>query len=359
MRKSMPTDAVTLSGGAGVSTRLVDDLRTVVRRATGDGTVDFAEPPRVLTGGFWARLVSFRLTPQLPDWSGPLVARVMPDAATAAKETVVQRAVGVQGYPTPWVVAAGGPDEGIDGQAYLVMDLAPGAPLLAGLDGIGTVTRLPSLARRLPNTLAGVLARLHRLDPSPVVAGLDVAGVRRPDLPSMLSWLEATAILLGRPDLADAASRLAADPRAHDQRIVICHGDLHPFNVLVAEDSRLTVLDWSTAVLAPAAYDVAFTSLLLAEPPVAVPRALQPVIKRAGNALSRRFLRAYEHLAEPVDRDDLAWYQAIVCLRARVEVAGWVAEGSLDQHRNHPWMVSGRAFASRLADCTGVRIVAL
>jgi aminoglycoside phosphotransferase (APT) family kinase protein len=335
---------------------LVDDLLTVVRRTIGDSDVEFAAAPEALTGGFWARLVSFQLLGAPPDWSGPLVARVMPDAATAAKETAFQGAVAAQGYPTPRVLAAGGPGEGIDGQAYLVMELAPGRPLLAGLDGVRVVTQLPSLVRRLPATLADVLAHLHQLDPAPAIHALDAAGVGLPDLPSMLALLEETAVMVGRSDLAAAAASLATRRPREEGDLVLCHGDLHPFNLIVADDGRVTVLDWSTAVVAPAGYDVGFTSLLLAEPPVVVPRPLQPIIRRAGRLLSRRFVQAYERAAGPIDDDTLAWYQAIACLRALVEVAGWVAVGGLDAHVGHPWLVAGDAFAARLSQRTGVAV---
>jgi aminoglycoside phosphotransferase (APT) family kinase protein len=333
---------------------LADELLRVVRRAVGDEGVGFVGLPEPLTGGFWARLMTFRLSGAPAAWSGELVARVMPDAATAVKETTFQRAVAAQGYPTPRVLAAGGPEEGIDGQAYMVMELAAGRPLLAGLDGVRALLQLPSLARRLPATLADVLARLHTVEPAPVVAELAATGVRRPDLQSMLVGLEEAAMNLGRADLATAAAWLAAHPPVGDQDVVICHGDMHPFNVLVDDQGAVTVLDWSAAVLAPAGYDLGFTSLLLAEPPLVLPGPLQPVARRAGRALSRRFLRAYERAgAVAVDRDALRWFQGLACLRALVEVAGWVAAGTIDGRAGHPWLLGGDALAGRLASLTG------
>jgi len=339
-----------------VKARLLDDLRRVLRCATGEPEVDFAEPPCPLTGGFWAQLVSFRLTGAPPEWGGPLVARVMPDPATAAKETAFQRAVAVQGYPTPRVHAAGGPDDGIDGQAYLVMDFAPGRPLLAGLDGVRALGQLPSLARRLPATLAGALAQLHRLDPAPVITGLDAAGLQPPSLPAMLTHLEDTATTLGRSDLAASAAWLANRPSEEDA-VVVCHGDMHPFNVLVDDAGGITVLDWSAALLAPATYDLGFTSLLLAEPPLTFPAPLRPLVRRAGRALSNRFVATYERASSvTVDRDVLAWNQAVICLRALVEVAGWVAAGAVDERVGHPWVLAAESFAARLGARTGVTV---
>jgi len=138
---------------------------------------------------------------------------------------------------------------------------------------------------------------------------------------------------------------------------VICHGDLHPFNLLVGAAGRVTVLDWSAALVAPAAYDVAFTSLLLSEPPLAVPRPLAPFTRSGGRLLARRFRRTYARaLGRDVDPGSLRWHEGVVCLRALVEVAHWAAAGELDAHRGLPWLIWGPAFAARLHRLTGAAV---
>ena len=138
---------------------------------------------------------------------------------------------------------------------------------------------------------------------------------------------------------------------------LICHGDLHPFNFLVDPDGAITVLDWSAARLGPGAYDVAFTGLVLAEPPVSVPRALRPLVRAVGRRLADRFRRNYaRRTATDIDPWSLRWNEGVVCLRTLVEVAGWDAEGGADERRGHPWLVSGPAFASRLSDLTGTAV---
>jgi aminoglycoside phosphotransferase (APT) family kinase protein len=337
---------------------LAERLLIVLRRVTGEPALAYDGPPLALAGGFWAELVSFRLQNAPEGWRGPLVARVMPDAMTAAKETVFQAEVAAQGFPTPTVHTSGGPHEGVNGRAFMVMDLAAGRQLLAGLDGLAAVAKLPSLVRRLPATLAEVLARLHRLDPVPVHGRLEADGVARPGIESMLASLHDTAGRLGRADLADAATWLRDHPPAPEPT-VICHGDMHPFNVLVDDTGAVTVLDWSAALFAPATYDLGFTSLVLAEPPLLVPGSLKWFVRAAGRALSRRFVRVYEGRAgQRVDRSSLAWHQAVVCLRALVEAAGWVAAGTIDERVGHPWVIAGDAFAARLQVLTGVPVAA-
>lgn len=335
----------------GTST-ISEALRGVLRASTGLGDLELDGEPRPLTGGFWAELLAFRL-PHPPDgWPADLVLRLMPDAGIAAKETVVQREVALQGFPTPRVHLAGGPGDGL-GRSFMVMDLASGGPLLDGLGGGGAVLALPRLARQLPELLAATMAQLHQLDVTPVRAQLGRAsGIRE-----VVASLGDGAARCARPDLERAAGWLLEHPPATAPDVV-CHGDLHPFNLLVDATGRVTVLDWSASVLAPALYDVAFTSLILAEPPVVVPAAARPFVRFAGRVLARRFLRAYAHQANVrVDAESLRWHQGVVCLRALVEAAGWSPEERLGERRGHPWSINGPVFGSRLSALTGYRVV--
>lgn len=43
----------------------------------------------------------------------------------------------------------------------------------------------------------------------------------------------------------------------HLSRLVVCHGDLHISNVMLTEDGRLVVIDWSNAFYGPLVADVA------------------------------------------------------------------------------------------------------
>ena len=336
-------------------TTLEAALLDVLRSATATPTLAFDGRPGRLTGGFYAELVRFRLQDAPEGWQGDLVARVMPDSGIAAKETAVQAEVAAQGYPTPTVRLAGGPEAGL-GQAFMVMDLAAGGPLLGSLGGLGAVAALPRLARRLPVTLATAMADLHRLDAAPLRARLKAAGATGVGVDAALASLAMSVELSGRPDLLDAARWLQGhSPAAAPE--VICHGDLHPFNVLVAADGAVTVLDWSASLLAPCLYDVAFTGLVLAEPPVAVPRAVRPLVRAAGRFLSRRFHRAYaERAGHQIDPESLQWHEAVICLRVLAEVADWVAKGRAEGRDGHPWLTNSPAFAERLSRLTGVAV---
>ena len=337
-----------------VDTDIAERLIGVLRSSAGTPGLKYERRPEPMQGGFWAELFSFSLANPPDGWPAELVARLMPDPGLARKETIVQRAVAAAGFPTPFVRASGGPECGL-GRAFMVMDRAAGGPALSGLDGGLTPAAVPHLLRRIPELLATSMARLHALDPELVRSELEQIRDVPVTVPGLLSMLARYAAEFGRPDLVDAARWLADHPpgRAPD---VICHGDLHPFNLL-ADGDRVTVLDWSTTSLAPRAYDVGFTSLLLSEPPLHVPGWQRPLVRMFGQVLARRFVRGYQRRAAvTVEPGELRWHQAVVGLRALVEVASWEHEGVTDTRVGHPWLVSGPAFARRLATLTGAPV---
>ena len=333
-----------------IAVRLID----VLRDAAGMPGLEYERRPEPMRGGFWADIFSFSLASPPDGWPAELVARLMPDPGAARKETIVQSAVAAAGFPTPFVRASGGPDRGL-GRAFMVMDRAAGEPVLSGLDGGLTPAAVRRLLRQIPDLLAGSMARLHALDPG-LVRG-ELRQVR--DVPvtveGLIAVLARSAAESGRPDLVRAARWLADHPPAPAPD-VICHGDLHPFNLL-ADGDRVTVLDWSTALLAPRAHDIAFTALLLSEPPLRVAGWQRPAVRVAGRLLASRFVRGYRRRAGTgAEPGELRWHQAVVCLRALTEVAGWVDEGTAGTRAGHPWLVLGPALAGRLTALTGAPV---
>ena len=279
----------------------------------------------------------------------------MPDPGSARKETIVQRAVAAAGFPTPFVRAAGGRQDGL-GQAFMIMDRAAGEPALSGLDG--GLTRPPCRAccAGSRGLLATSMARLHALDPGLVRGELEQLREVPVTVPGLLAAAARYADEFGRPDLVCAARWLSDHPPGPALDI-ICHGDLHPFNLL-ADGDRVTVLDWSTALLAPRAHDVGFTSLLLSEPPLRVPGWQRPLVRMFGQTLARRFVRDYQRQAgTTVGPGELKVAPGgRVRLRALTEVASWVHLGVDGARAGHPWLLVGPAFARRLAALTGAPV---
>jgi aminoglycoside phosphotransferase (APT) family kinase protein len=199
------------------------------------------------------------------------------------------------------------------------------------------------------------MARLHALDPGPIGSELASAGAVITSVGDMLRVFRQLAIDNERPDLADAAQWLIDHP-ARPAPEVICHGDLHPFNLL-ADGDRVTLLDWSSALIAPRSFDVAFTSLLLSEAPLQVPGWMRPLVRWGGRRVAARFVRSYQRSAGvTVVPAEVKWHQAAICVRAMTEVSRWVHAGELAAHRSHPWLAVGPAFAARISATTGVRV---
>ena len=143
--------------------------------------------------------------------------------------------------------------------------------------------------------------------------GSEAGAVALSDTLTFLACLTEAADRLGRTDLSEAARWLFADPPPTGRR-VIGHGDLHPFNLLV-DGERWTLLDWSTALVTDPAYDLAFTTLMLSHPPLAVPAPLRPIISMAGAAIARRFFAAYRKASGNVpDPQTMDWYTSLHAL---------------------------------------------
>jgi aminoglycoside phosphotransferase (APT) family kinase protein len=307
-----------------------------LRREPGFERAALAEPLHEMQGGFWAATYGMRLVGVAPDRAA-LVLRIMPDDALAAKETAIQRGVATQGYPAPTVFLAGGRDYGLGGP-FILMALASGAPLLAGLDGTRALRSLPTLLREMPVRLASAMASLHHLAAEPVREQLDRAPGSAPaDIDSLFLHLSAAAS--GSADsVIQHAGRWLQDRRPPRSIDVVCHGDLHPFNMLVdAQD--FSVLDWTASLIADAAYDVAFTALLLGHPPLDAPAPLRPVIATGGRYIARRFVTQYRSVARhDLDPNAMRWYTTLHSLRIALDLDAWRREGSLAQHRGHPWL---------------------
>jgi len=342
-------DGVQLSGPTPES-RLLDTLR---RRAAAPG-LRFASSPVRVTGGFWAEIWAVRLEGGGPDMDGDVIVRVMPDNVVARREMVVQSEVVRQGFSAPRVRLTGEAADGL-GRPFMVMDRAPGLPPIPAVTGVTAMAAIGRAAIRLPDLMARTSARLHALDPAPLrskLEGLDDALV---DVGDLLSLLAIRAAEADRPDL-ERAARTMPGARPPSEREAICHGDLHPFNLLV-DGERVTVIDWSLGLVADPAFDLAFTALTMSMAPIDIPRAVRRPVRAAARQGARQFLRRYRQLspgAETSLTDDmLQWYSAVHCLRALVELAGWIAAGTANDRAGHPWLVMAPQMAVRLTEVVG------
>ena len=316
-------------------------------------TETFSHPPVRMTGGFWAAIYSFQLDRPPPELGGPLVLRVMPNRNTAARERIVQRTVAEEGYPTPRVVLDGF-DEALGG-SFMVMQRAEGVALLAGLDIGRALLGLPKILRRVARQLSIASVQLHDLDPQPVIALLEAAGV---DIASMgvegrLDEIRAAA---GVPFAGFAELVTWLESRQPSLvPAVVCHGDIHPFNMLMNVDESFTLLDWTNANLCRREFDVGFTAALLHTAPVEVPKIAERPVAAVMAMLARRFIDTYRRMA-PINLDVVEWFETLQygrCLAA-VAMAPLIGDGIVGDA--HPFRKSAPAMLRQVRMITDVTI---
>ncbi|HKC05353.1 MAG TPA: phosphotransferase [Methylomirabilota bacterium] len=298
-----------------------------LRRELHAPALAYAEPPAPISGGYDTQIFGFRLAGGPAEWAGPLILRVLSpahDPARALRERATQNALAGLGYPVPRVLAAY-VDRAPLGAGFLVMERAAGRPLLDA--------RRPGVAW----TLAATHARLHALNPEPVLRALDDEGRAAGwgfdrdtvSFEGHLASLDRRIQVGGLDGLADGMRwLLGRAPGASGQR-VICHGDFHPQNVLAVDERVTAVLDWPNMVVAPPEYDVASTRVILTQTPVAlfpVPAALRPLLAAGRRILVARYLAVYRK-RRPLDRARLPYFEAAACMRGLVRVAAARAGG--------------------------------
>lgn len=324
-------------------------------------SITLRSEPSPISGGFWAAIYGFEIASAdgdsgaiPPAWSGRLVLRVMPNRERAMHEIIVQRAVAEAGFPTPPVLHDGY-DEALGG-AFMIMPFATGRPPMAGL-GPGSLLSVPRLFRRLPVQLAEVALKLHQIDAEPIGEALREAGLggsgSGDGAESRLNMITAAAGTDGR-----GFDRLLAwfdERRPHDPPLVMCHGDLHPFNLLIDDAGRTTVLDWTNGELMPREFDVGFAAGLLRCAPIKVPSVTRPIVRRLTAWLAQRFIDTYERSAR-LDRSRLAWFEALQHARCLAEVATARSGLSHIVDANHPFETSAAAMTERLAEITGITV---
>jgi aminoglycoside phosphotransferase (APT) family kinase protein len=276
-------------------------LADYLRKSLGVPGLDFAEPPAPLGGGFDTEIYAFRLRRAPAGFDGPLVLRVLRahhDPARVLREAATQNTLAAQGYPAPRVLLATA-DPAPLGAAFAIMPRAPGVPLLSRLVGMAGV-------------LVEAQLRLHALDPTPL----------RATLPDFDDYLAALAHRIDAASLSGLAPLLAwlreRRPRP-DTGAVICHGDLHPQNILVEGRAVSGVLDWPNALVAEPAFDVASTLSILRFVPagLAVPGPLRWLARAGQQILAGRYLAGYRR-RRPIDAGRLAYYEVAAAMRALV-----------------------------------------
>jgi aminoglycoside phosphotransferase (APT) family kinase protein len=359
-------DSAAAGSDTDTAVRLLDHLR----RASSAPALGYAEAPSRVSGGFETDIFRLTLAGAPATLAGPLILRILRPHQNPRQirlEAAVQNALVAQGYPAPRAALVE-TDASVLGGAFMLMERLPGRPLAQGFDVAvsgGAAGRVLRLLAEAPRTLERIAARwgemharLHALPVEPIAAAFEAAGVPVSAI-SFEGRLASLAAEIERLDLArlrPVLAWLAAHQPGTPERLVLCHGDFHPLNIL-AEDGRVRgVLDWGNAAIGDAAFDVGSTIVNLTTVPIGVPAPLRPAMRGLIAYALRRYLQAYRRIV-PIDEPVMRYYQVARCAMhlagaAQHEISGGAAAGA---HHSPTARVNLAACVHRI---TGIRIAA-
>jgi aminoglycoside phosphotransferase (APT) family kinase protein len=266
--------------------------------------IDYETPLTQIQGGYETCSFRFQLGGAPGAFHDPLVLRLYPafyGSYNAEWESTVQNLLADQGYPVARAHLTC-TDMSVLGGAFYLMAFLPGELMI----------RAPY--ETIPGMLGRAHARLHGIDPAPIVRALKERGFdeRRYRFSGRLAWLEEQAGAY--PWLAEAVGWLLGNRPPEPGQLCVCHGDFHPMNLLV-QDGRVTgVLDWPGFLIADPALDVANTLTLMETSGKHLLRVAQWEI------VVEMYLAAYE-AERPLDRTHLDYYRARRCVGALAEGA--------------------------------------
>lgn len=220
------------------------------------------------------RLIGQGQEAEIFEWDGGRVLRLLRpsmDPEQVEREAAAMRAAAEAGVDVPIVYGT----TIVDGRAGLILSRVDGPDLIT------LMGRRPWMVPRAARVVGTAQARMHAAAAPPELMSVHESVRykidRAPALPAQLAEF-ALEVLETLPD----GDRL-------------CHGDLHPGNVLLGRDGP-AVIDWVGAARGDAAADLARTRLLLE---VGSVQEHAPVLIRRLNAVGRGafkrwYLRAYE-----------------------------------------------------------------
>jgi aminoglycoside phosphotransferase (APT) family kinase protein len=316
---------------------LSDKLISYLRAKLGNPTIDFAAPLTRLQGGYETSTYRFELDRASGELSGPLVLRLYPQfygMRNAIWESTVQNVLAGEGYPVAQVHVVC-TDTSILGGAFFIMDHLPGQ-LLA------TAPR-----ESVPGLLGKTHAELHNIDPAPLIKALSDKGIAERDyrLTSRFDWLGDRADQLGW--IRQGVNWLLDNRPPEPERLFVCHGDFHPFNILYDEGKVTGVLDWPGFAIADPVFDVANSIVLITIASKHLAASMGDFSSVDWDLMADLYLAAYR-AHRPLNDTNVDYYRVRRCVLALVQ-------GSEGQKVwQHPLIV--RDLLAYILDVTGIQI---
>lgn len=221
-----------------------------------------------------------------------LVLKLMRDASHGLRvdrEAAALRVLASAGLPAPRVHET----VTVEGRRGLVLDRLPGVSLL---DRLG---QNPLLVEVVARAMATAHVQMHQVA---APAGL-------PDLKDLLrERIEDAAPLPTelRPTVLAVLASLPDGDR-------LCHGDLHPGNMLGSR-SKPVVIDWGDATRGDPLGDMVRTAVLMrvGQPPPGAPALLRVLAPIGGGVVSARYVARYRKLSG-IDMSDFVRWRAVRC----------------------------------------------
>jgi Ser/Thr protein kinase RdoA (MazF antagonist) len=229
------------------------------------------------------------------------------------KAGVPQRISRWEARMTRAVFAAGGPapevlDEvTVEGRFGIVLGRLDG-PTLLQFYRSGAITFGQAGA-----ILASLCLSVHKTPPPP-----DVARLR--------DWMEGSLWRSGGAVPEHIATGILALIERLPPGDGLCHGDLHPGNVIMTVDGP-RIIDWITAVRAPAVFDLAYCHIALTE--IAPDVADNPQRPRAVNAAAQSEYARLAGMSQAALTEAMEPYLPIVCVH--IVLGGWTTSAQRER----------------------------
>lgn len=306
-----------------------------MRAALGDAAISLAGPLVELKGGFDTRIIAFGLDGAPPEFSKRLVLRLFSPAdgqSRAVREAVVQNTVADLDFPAPRVLLTSNGGL-IDDSPFMVMEWVDGRTLMdLFIEGSMDAASVMEL-------LAGTAASLHNLPESALSGALEEAGLddrsSGPDewLHGASEWVQIHEV----EGLLETIRWVRANRPTDRDESSICHGDLHPLNLLVRPDGTGVLIDWSNSVLADPEFDLGITSTVFAAASAVVPAMGADQLLEMRTGLEAGLLEAYGRRRE-FSPERVRYYQVLRAARAMAHSAHIRAAGSTGRRSDvYPW----------------------
>ncbi|MFW9895038.1 MAG: phosphotransferase family protein [Candidatus Thorarchaeota archaeon] len=313
------------------------NLLRYLREQLHDSTIDYATPVTQLKGGFETFMFSFKLKNVEKELNQRLVLRVFPEyfgPNTAIWEGTIQNSLANEGYPVPkaHLICT---DKSLLGGAFLIMDFLSGEPMMKA-------------SKNVPEILGKTHSKLHTIDPKPLVKSLKKHGFKKNHYLFITTFQNdlKTAKKSQLPWVLDIAEWLIRNRPPEPKKLSICHGDFHPYNILIQDEKITGVLDWGSTFIGDPTIDIANTIKLITIFSKHFP--LGPEYKSLDiNKFSQQYFDAY-HAEIPLDKEKVNYYGVVRCLTALIEgLKG-------NQILRHPPLV--KDLLEFIHEITGVRI---